>query len=89
MVGHYPAEVVGFALIGVAAGLFFHVQLQLGRVGSTSFTFFKHPFVSNWGAPAEYLRVRKQYGWSGWPVYCLWPCLLIGVVCLVFGLLRP
>jgi hypothetical protein len=32
--------------------------------------------------------VRRKYGWSPWPVYCLWPCLVGGIVCLVLGLFR-
>lgn len=44
--------------------------------------------ASNWTIPGEYLKVRRKYGWSPWPVYCLWPCLVGGIVCLVLGLFR-
>jgi len=90
MVRHDPAVVVGLALIGAASTLFFHVTLKLSRVGFRSYVVFKPPLVlaSNWAIPGEYLRVRRKYGWSPWPVYCLWPCLVGGIVCLVFGLFR-
>jgi hypothetical protein len=90
MVRHDPAVVVGLALIGAASTLFFHVTLKLSRVGFRSYVVFKPPlvFASNWAIPGEYLKVRRKYGWSPWPVYCLWPCLVGGIVCLVFGSFR-
>jgi MFS superfamily sulfate permease-like transporter len=36
----------------------------------------------------QYLKVRSRHGWSPWPAYLLWPCLLAGVFSLVFGLFR-
>jgi len=90
MVRHDPVVVVGLALIGAASTLSFHVTLKLSRVGFRSCVVFKPPVVlaSNWAIPGEYLKVRRKYGWSPWPVYCLWSCLVFGIVCLVFGLFR-
>jgi hypothetical protein len=86
MLRHDPTVVAGFALVGVAGFLFFHVLLQMDRVGLRSNAFFVPS--KNWVVPAQYLKVRKKYGWSAWPVYLLWPCLVGGVVCLVVGLFR-
>jgi hypothetical protein len=86
VVRHDPAVVVGLGLIGVAGALWFHVLLQLERVGLGSYAVLK--FGGNWGIPVEYLKVRKKYGWPGWPVYFLWPSLLVGVVCLIVGVFR-
>lgn len=86
MAGHNPAVVLGFGLIGVAGALWFHILLQLERVGLGSYAVFK--FGGDWGIPVEYLKVRKKYGWPGWPVYFLGPCLVSGIVCLVVGLFR-
>lgn len=90
MVRHDPAVVVGLALIGAASTLFFHLTLKLSRAGFRSYVVFKPPLVlaSNGAIPGEYLKVRRKYGWSPWPAYCLWPCLVVGIVCLVFGLFR-
>jgi hypothetical protein len=90
MVQNDPAVVAGLALIGTASTLFFQVTLKLSRVGFSSYVVFKPPLVlvSNWAITGEYLKLRRQYGWSPWPVYCLWPCLVAGIACLVFGLFR-
>jgi len=90
MARHDPAVVVGLALIGAASTLFFHVTLKLSRVGFRSYVVFKPPVVlaTNWAIPSDYLKARRKYGWSPWPVYCLWPCLVVGLLCLVFGLFR-
>jgi hypothetical protein len=36
----------------------------------------------------SYLRLRREKGWSPWPVYLIIPFLLVGVVCLILGLFR-
>jgi hypothetical protein len=90
MVRHDPAVVVGLALIGAASALFFHVAVKLSRVGFRSYVVFKPPLIlaSNWAIPAQYLKLCRKHGWSPWPAYCLWPCLAVGILCLVFGLFR-
>jgi hypothetical protein len=90
MVRHDPVVVVGLALIGTASALFFHAAVKLSRVGFRSSVIFKPPLIltSNWGIPTQYLKLCRTHGWSPWPVYCLWPCLVVGIVCLVFGLFR-
>ena len=86
MARHNPTVVVGLGLIGVAGALWFHVLLQLEKVGLGSYAIFK--FGGNWGIPVEYLKVRKKFGWPAWPVYLLWTCGLVGVVCFVVGVSR-
>jgi hypothetical protein len=86
MVRHNPLVVVGLGLIGVAGALWFHALLQLERVGLGSSAVFK--FGGNWGIPVEYLKVRRNFGWPAWPAYFLWPCFVVGVVCLVVGVFR-
>jgi hypothetical protein len=84
MVRHNPAVVVGLGFIGAAGALWFHVLLQLERVGLGSYAVFK--FGRSWDIPVKYLKVRKKFSWPAWPVYFLWPCLVAGVACLVVGL---
>jgi hypothetical protein len=76
--------VLGFARIDLFSVLFVHVQFKMRGIGYKTYPAFAIP--SDWALPAKYLRVRKQYGWSPWPVYLLWPCLIAGVVCLIVGL---
>jgi hypothetical protein len=86
MARHDPAAILGFLLIGAFAVLFFRVQSKMQKAGYKTY----EVFVSSrkWGLPADYLRIRKQQGWSPWPVYLMWPCLLAGITLLVVGLLR-
>ncbi len=35
-----------------------------------------------------YLRLRRDKGWSPWPVYLIVPFLLFGIGCIIFGLVR-
>jgi hypothetical protein len=86
MARHDPAAILGFVLIFAFGALFFHVQFKMQKAGYKAY----EVFVSSreWGLPAEYLRIRKQRGWSPCPIYLMWPCLLAGIVLLVVGLLR-
>jgi len=86
VVRHDPALVIGLGLIGVAGALWFQMLLELERVGLGSYAVWN--FGGNWGIPVVYFNVRKKYGWPGWPVYSLWPCLVVGVVCFVVGAFR-
>jgi hypothetical protein len=84
MVRHDPLAVGGFVLMCSFSVLFVHVQFKMREIGYKTYPMFSRP--SDWGLPAKYLRVRKQYGWSPWPVYLMLPCLLLGLVALVVGL---
>jgi hypothetical protein len=79
----FPLEILGFALMGTFAVLFVHVQFKMREIGYKIFT-----GPSDWILPAKYLKVRKQHGWSPWPVYLMWPCLIGGFAFLVIGLFR-
>jgi hypothetical protein len=87
---HDPAVIAGFAFIGSASVLFFHIQLKMIRAGyKTSYSFFGKPFSWNgWDTLPKYLRVRAKHNWSPWPVYLLGPSMLAGIVLLIFGLFR-
>ena len=87
---HDSAVIVGLVLIGGAALLFIHVQLKMIRAGyKTSYAFFGKPLGANgWDTPVLYLKVRAKHGWSPWPVYLLGPCIILGLVVFVLGLLR-
>lgn len=77
MARHDPPAILEFLLIGAFAVLFFHVQLKMQKVGYKAYDVL----VSSrkWRLPAEYLRIRKQWGWSPWPAHLIWPCLLAGI----------
>jgi hypothetical protein len=46
-------------------------------------------FEGKYKLPVEYLRVRKERGWSPWPAYPIWPFLALGVAALLGGVLLP
>ena len=79
MAKHDPAVIIGLALIATAAFLLFRIQMQLVRAG--------HRFMLLRGLDAslEYVKLRKQYGWSLGPFYGFWLFLALGVGSLVFG----
>ena len=87
---HDPCVIGGLLLVGLSSVLFMHIQLKMLKLGYKSYTFFKiNPTaVNGWDMPAEYLRVRSKYGWSAWPVYLLWPSMLVGLAILVFRLFK-
>ena len=84
MVRHDPLVVGGFVLMSTFSVLFVHVQFKMREIGYKTNPLFSRP--SDWGLPTKYLTVRKEHGWSPWPVYLMLPCLLLGFVALVVGL---
>jgi len=86
MTRHDPLVILGFLLIGAFVVLFFHVQFKMQEAGHKAYDVF----VSSrkYAMPTEYLRIRKQHGWSPWPAYLIWPCLLLGIAVLVIGVYR-
>jgi hypothetical protein len=86
----YPTPISGLLFIGISAILFFHIQLMMTRAGyKTSYAFFKNPWTTNgWDTPTEYLKIRAKHGWSPWPAYLVFPCMLAGIGLLVYGLFR-
>ena len=69
-----PIVVAGFVLIGIAGDLLVHIQRKILGAGGK--------------IPVEYLRIRRQYGWSPWPAYLLLINCSMGVVCFIAGLFR-
>jgi hypothetical protein len=86
MLRHDPAAVLGFVLIGVSGVFLLHIQFKMREVGWKTNPVFSRP--QDWGWPVEYLKIRKKHGWSAWAAYLVWPCLIAGIVLLVFGLTR-
>jgi hypothetical protein len=86
MARHDPMAILGFVLIFAFGALFTHVQLRMRETGYSTYAAFVS--LRKWGLPAEYLRIRQQRGWSPWPVYLMWPCLIVGIVLLIVGVSR-
>ncbi|HTZ74517.1 MAG TPA: hypothetical protein VMB47_11395 [Candidatus Aquilonibacter sp.] len=86
MARHDPMVVIGFLLIGTFSILFAHIQFKMRSVGYKTYPLVSRP--SDWGLPAEYLKIRSRNGWSPWPVYLLWPSIVLGLVSLAVGLFR-
>jgi hypothetical protein len=86
---HDPAAVAGLLLIGCSSVLFIHIQFKMIRAGyKTSYTFLRLNIANGWDTPSQYLRVRAKHSWSPWPAYLLFPCVIVGIALLVFGLFR-
>lgn len=62
---------VGVAAIGV---LQIVVERRLRKVGERP-----NPFQGGLFAHARYLRLRRQYHWSGLPIYAIWLVWLAGL----------
>jgi hypothetical protein len=80
---HDPALVLGFLLVALYAALFIHIELKMREAG-----YKPNPFthaIEYHGLPLEYLRIRQKYGWSPWPAYLTWPCLVTGCVLVILG----
>jgi hypothetical protein len=84
MLRHDPWPIAGLLLLGAFAVLFVHVQFKMREIGYKTYPMFARP--SDWGLPAQYLKVRTKHNWPAWPVYMLWPCLGLGLFLLIFGL---
>jgi predicted benzoate:H+ symporter BenE len=89
MIGHDPMAVIGFVLIGASAVLAFHLHRKLLEVGlDTSNLFFRVPNTAVWTVPRAYLKARSKHGWSPWPAYAVWLCMVSGIALLIVGLSR-
>jgi hypothetical protein len=81
---HDPLAILGFLLLGAFAVLFFNMHLRLRAAGYKTHAF---PLLGHdWRVAGEYLRARKQQGWSPWPGYLLWPCFFLRIAALAAGL---
>lgn len=86
MARHDPLIILGFCLIGVGGVLSFHVLLKMNR--AKLFGFADWRYDSGYKLPSEYLKVRKERGWSPWPAYLIWPLYILGALVLILGLLQ-
>ena len=73
---------LALACLGVLAALDVVVRLRLRKIGEQS-----RPFQGGIFNHAKYLRLRKQYHWSGWPVYLIWTVWLASIVFMLLNLL--
>ena len=83
---HAPLVLVGLTLIGTSVVLSAHVQLRMLELGDSSIRFFGLPRRFDWRPYVNCLKIRKQEGRSGWPVYLMVAALTAGVASLVTGL---
>jgi hypothetical protein len=72
--------VVGGLLVGVAAGLDFFFRVRMQRVGEKWALLQGGAFDYS-----RYHRIRKQQGWSGWPVFVIWAAIVAGIALLIAG----
>lgn len=82
VVRHDPLPVAGFVFLGAFAVLFFHIQSAMAKAGRK--VHFQG-FILDIGLPGEYLKARSSHGWSAWPAYLVWPCLILGGLLLFIG----
>ena len=79
---------IGFLLLGLILVPHNMILRRLRDIGYKT-----EPF--DWTAsgklhlPFEYLKIRKQHGWSPWPVYLMVLMLLAGVGFILLGLAWP
>jgi hypothetical protein len=74
---------VGVASVCVCVVLDTLVRLRLRDAGERAV--FWQGGTLDYG---KYLRLRKQKGWSPWPVYLIAPFLLVGVGLIILSLFR-
>ena len=77
---------LGLGLVAVFLLLLAYIKFKLKDSGYGTAPLFFHP--RDWELPADYRAVQSKHGWSPWPVYLIWPCLVAGVASLLVGLLR-
>ena len=86
---HYPAAVIGFALVGASASLCFHLHRKLSGIGKdTSGLFFRIPNTAVFTLPRAYLSARSKNGWPAWPAYAVWLTMASGLLLLITGFFR-
>jgi hypothetical protein len=83
---HNELLLLGLSLVAVFLLLLAYIKFKLKDSGYGTPPLFFHPH--DWELPADYREVRSRHGWSPWPVYLIWPCLVAGVVSLLVGLWR-
>ena len=79
---------IGFLLLGL---IFVPHNIILRRLRDVGYKTEPFDWTVNGklNLPIEYLKIRKQHGWSPWPVYSMALMLLIGVGLILLGLAWP
>ena len=86
VVRHNLLLLSGLGLVAVFLLLLAYIKSKQKDSGYGTAPFFFHP--GDWELPADYRAVQSKHGWSPWPEYLIWPCLIAGVVSLLVGLFR-
>jgi len=87
MVRHDPLLILGLLLIGLSSWLSLVVLRRLQESG-----YKWHGYVVSLGRSGTiplaylYLKARKKEGWSPWPAYLIWICLITGLAAVIGGL---
>jgi hypothetical protein len=83
MAKHDPLAVLGFCLLSAGGVFSLRVTLRMNR--ARLFGVKDWRWDSDVRLPLDYWKVRKQYGWSAWPVYLTWICFALGTIALIAG----
>jgi hypothetical protein len=75
--------VIGFSLISASAVMDVIVRLRLRDAGEKGV--FARGGTLNY---RRYLRLRKEFGWPAWPVYWIFPLVLVGIAFVIWALFR-
>jgi len=73
-------------LVAVFLLLLVYIKSTLKGSGYRTAPLFFRP--RDWELSADYREIQSKHGWSPWPEFLIWPCLVAGVVSLLIGLLR-
>jgi len=84
VIRHSPLPVLGFVLIGAGSVMWWLIQLAMTKGGYKTRMFQQIP--NDVGLPVQYLKVSSRRGWSAWPAYLVWPCLILGALLLFIGI---
>lgn len=74
--------ILGLALMGLAMAfdLYFRVRMLRRQYRRTLFRGGVFDYK-------EYEKVRREYGWAGWPVYLMWAIVAFGIAAFIAGFL--
>ena len=86
IVRHNSLLLLGLGLVAVFLLLLAYIKFKLKDSGYRTAPLFFHP--RDWELPADYRAAQSKHGWSLWPEFLIWPCLIAGVLSLLVGLFR-
>ena len=89
VIWHDPMPVLGFILAGASAVLSFHLHRKLQEAGERNPNqLITIPSTALWTLPRAYLEARSRHGWSAWPAYAVWACVVSGSALLLASVAR-